>query len=177
MSSCRIWSVLLLSLPLFIFAGHSNAGTETWKIIMPWDGDVTIHSIGEDKMVFLGSFKGIMYAESAKGKLDSAFASCPAKQIINTKTGEGSASGHCEITVGKNSTAYAEWSCKGKVGNCKGKFTITGGRGKLKGATGSSDFVVRSVLNVLAKGVGNGAVIRSGSGIAILNKLTIKTPK
>lgn len=175
MLSNRIRSILIVSFTL-LFSTHAFGASETLKIIMPWDGNGTLHAIGEDKMLFMGEFKGVMYGEDTKGKWDTAFASCPVKQIINTKTGEGSATGYCEITVDQDQTAYAELTCKGKIGHCKGTFTITGGTGKLKGVTGSSDFTVRSVLGVLAKGMGNGSVIRASSGLAFMNKLTINTP-
>jgi hypothetical protein len=175
MLSKQIRSVLVISLFLF-FPTQALAGTETLKVIMPWDGNGTLHSIGEDKMLFMGEMQGIMYVEKAKGEWDSAFASCPVKQIISTKTGESSATGYCEITVDPDKTAYAEITCKGKVGHCTGTITITGGTGKLKGISGSGDFTVRSVLGALAKGMGDGSVIRAGSGLAFMNKLTINTP-
>ena len=176
MLSKRIRSGLLLGLSLLFFSAHSMAATETMKVIMPWDGNGTLYSISENEMIFQGEFEGIMYVEKASGEWDTAFASCPAQQVINLKSGKGSATGYCEITVDQDRTAYAKWNCKGEIGVCKGKFTLTGGTGKLKGVSGSSDFVVRSVLNVLAAGMGDGSVIRAASGIAILEKLTVKKP-
>ena len=48
--------------------------------------------------------------------------------------------------------AFAEWTCEGKVGACKGTFTLTGGTGKYAGVTGSSEMIVRWIINALITG-------------------------
>ena len=131
MLSKRIRSGLLIGFSLLFFSAHSMAATETMKVIMPWDGEGKLHSISENEMIFQGEFQGVMYVEKASGEWDTAFASCPAQQVINLKSGKGSATGYCEITVDQERTAYAKWNCKGEIGVCKGKFTLTGGTGKL----------------------------------------------
>ena len=60
-------------------------------------------------------------------ELDAAFASCPANQHIDIKSGETRGSGYCNITISAEETVFAEWSCSGKIGSCIGTFTLTGG--------------------------------------------------
>ena len=155
-----------------VFLGSAvHAGENTLKVIMPWEGEGSIHLISEETILFSGSFTGIMYAESASGELDTAFAKCPARQKIDTGNRQSSAEGHCNITVSSEDTVYAEWQYKGEPGICKGTFTLTGGTGRFKGVTGSSELVIRSILNQIALCMGDGSVIRSASGLAVLPEL------
>ena len=161
---------LLLAGAVFL-AGAAQAGEKTLNVIMPWDGEGSIHVIAEEKILFSGNFNGIMYAESANGELDTAFAKCPAQQKIDRNSRQASAEGHCNITVSSEDTVFAEWQCKGELGACKGTFTLTGGTGRFKGVTGSSELVIRSILNQIVVGMGDGSVVRSASGLAVLPEL------
>ena len=80
------------------------------------------------------------------------------------------------ITPSAGDVVYAEWTCAGEVGGCKGSFKLTGGSGKFKGVTGSSELLVRSALNVLVAGMSSGSVVRSATGIAMLPDLKYNMP-
>jgi len=146
------------------------------KAIIPWDGEGRVFRIGMDTMLFLGAFEGVMYVETSEGKLDEGFVMCPATQRIDLKTKTTTGSGHCMITASGGDTVFAEWSCSGQVGGCKGTFKLTGGSGQFKGVTGSSKLVVRSPLSVLAGDMASGSMIRVASGIAILPELKYNMP-
>ena len=154
-----------------ILGGTAQAEEKTLNVIMPWEGEGSIHVIGEEKILFSGEFNGIMYAENASGELDTAFAKCPAQQEINATSKQASAEGHCNIVVSAEDTVYAEWKCKGELGACKGSFTLTGGTGRFKGVTGSSDLTIRSVLSQVVIGMGDGSIVRAASGLAVLPEL------
>jgi len=170
----RLRHGLLTGLLVAVISGPALAAEKSVKIIMTWSGDGSIHSISPDRLLFMGEFEGIMYAEKADGELDAAFASCPATQYIDTGSKRTEAKGHCNIAISGEDTVFADWTCEGKLGACKGKFTLTGGTGKFKGVTGSSDLTIRSVLSTVAAGMSSGSVVRSTSGLAILPKLTYK---
>jgi hypothetical protein len=156
--------------------GPSLATEKSLQVIMPWSGDGTIHSIGTHRLLFMGEFEGIMYAENAEGELDAAFASCPATQYIDTDSQQTEAKGYCNIAITGEDTVYAEWNCEGKVGACKGSFILTGGTGRFEGVTGSSELTVRSVLSAVVAGMSSGSVVRAASGLAVLPRLTYKLP-
>jgi hypothetical protein len=168
---------LIIGLILAVIAGGSQASERSVKVMMPWDGEGTIYTIGTDTLLFMGAFEGIMYVEKEQGELDAAFAKCPASQQIKIKDKSTKASGYCQITISPKDSVFAEWSCTGKVGSCTGTFKLTGGTGKFEGITGTSDLVVRSVLSTLVGGMGDGSVVRAASGIAVLPKLTYKLAK
>ena len=174
MKSNRLRLSLLTGLLVAVVSGPALAAEKSIKVIMTWSGEGTIHSISTDRMLFMGEFEGIMYAETAEGELDAAFASCPANQYINIKSKKTEASGYCNIAVSGEDTVFAEWTCEGELGACKGKFTLTGGTGKFEGVTGSSDLTIRSVISSVVAGMSSGSVVRSTAGLAILPKLTYK---
>jgi hypothetical protein len=168
---------LIIGFVLVVIAGGLQASERSVKVMMPWDGEGTIYTIGANTLLFMGAFEGIMYVEKEEGELDAAFAKCPATQHINIKDKSTKASGYCQITISPEDSVFAEWSCTGKVGSCTGTFKLTGGTGKYEGVTGSSDLVVRSVLSTLVGGMGDGSVVRAASGIAVLPNLTYKLAK
>ncbi|UCC55487.1 MAG: hypothetical protein JSU75_08950 [Gammaproteobacteria bacterium] len=176
MKSNRLLLGLLAGFLVATYTGPSLATEKTLQVIMPWSGDGTIHSISTHRLLFMGEFEGIMYAENAEGELDAAFASCPATQYIDTASKKTEAKGYCNIAITGEDTVFAEWTCEGKVGACKGSFILTGGTGKFEGVTGSSEFTVRSVLSTVVAGMSSGSVVRAASGLAILPKLTYTLP-
>ncbi len=172
MNSIRSLFVPPLFLLLIATTVTTQAGEQTIKVTMPWDGEGTVYMIGTGKALFMGAFEGIMYVEKEEGELDAAFANCPATQHIDVETGSSSADGYCNIAVSGEDAVFAKWSCEGKIGTCKGNFELTGGTGRFEGVSGSSQLVVRSVLNALVSGLGDGEVVRTATGIAVLPRLT-----
>jgi hypothetical protein len=161
---------------MLCFSAGAQAEQSSLKAIIPWDGEGRVFRIGMDTMLFLGAFEGIMYVETAEGKLDEGFVVCPVTQKLNLKTKATTGSGNCMITASGGDTVFADWSCSGKVGGCKGDFKLTGGSGQFKGITGSSKLIVRSPLSVLAGDMASGSVVRVASGIAILPELKYNAP-
>ena len=159
---------VLLAMLLFPIAAQAE---QALKAIIPWDGEGRVFLIDTDTMLFLGAFEGIMYIETSEGKLDEAFVMCPGTQRLDLSTKATRGSGHCMITVSGGDTVFAEWSCSGEVGGCKGDFKLTGGSGQFKDIVGASKLVVRSPLNVLAGDMASGSTVRVASGVAILPEL------
>ena len=122
----KFWSGLVLGLVIAGTAGMAHAGEKSVKILMPWDGEGSVYTIGTDKLLFMGEFEGIMYVETSAGELDAAYANCPASQHIDMKGKQSSATGYCTITISSEEVVFAEWNCKGKVGVCEGTLNLTG---------------------------------------------------
>ncbi len=176
MKSKRSWIAFLTGFTLLASSAALQARQETLEIIMPWDGQGTIFHIGVEKRLFMGAFEGIMYIKKDAGELDAAFADCPAVMHIDIKSRATSADGYCVIVASEGDTVYAKWSCKGKVGVCKGTFELTGGTGTLEGITGKSELKIRSVMGPLLLGMADGSTLRAASGLAVFPKLTYRVP-
>jgi hypothetical protein len=162
---------------LLILCSSQLYGEErNMRALMNWEAEGSIHSIGTNQMLFLGAMEGILYVETEKGDLDGAFIECPVSQKVNPESGESTATGYCQITVGPEDVVYAEFDCDGEIGDCKGQFRLVEGSGRFEGVSGGSDIRIRSILGVLVKGMASGSLIRSGEGIALLPNLKVIVP-
>jgi hypothetical protein len=148
----------------------------TVQATIPWDAQGQVFQVSTDRMQFLGALKGIMYVEKSSGEMNEAFVVCPIVQELDLKTGETKATGNCEITASSESVLYATLSCKGKVGQCSGEFTLTDGEGKFAGISGSGKIKVRSPIRALAADLASGSLLRVGSGLAIISDLKYSVP-
>jgi len=167
---------LVLMLVLSGLSASAEAEQTSLKAMIPWEGEGRVFQVAPDELLFLGAFEGIIYVETATGKLDEGFVRCPVSQKITLKTKKTSASGSCMITASSEDTVYAQWTCIGQVGACRGEFKLTGGTGQFKGVTGLSTFIVRSPLHALVAGMSGGNIVRVASGIAVLPELKYEIP-
>ena len=176
MSRNHSWFTFLLGVITLSFSCLTFAEQQTLSATMSWGGQGTVYVVGSDKLLFQGAMAGVFYVEKASGKLNAAFALCPVEFTANKKEKTTSGFGQCEIVGEGGESIFAEYSCSGTAGLCKGTFTITGGTGSLKGAEGASDMIIRSTINALVFGLGSGSEIAVKNGIMILPKLTYTVP-
>lgn len=174
-----IKQILLLPLVALLLLAVSPlraAEQGTVQAIIPWDGEGRVFQIDTRRLQFLGSLEGIMYLENAKGEMNEAFVQCPIMQMLDLESGISEAIGHCEITVSPEDVVYAQMSCKGKVGVCKGKFILIDGEGRFAGISGQGELSVRSPIRALAADLASGALLRVASGLATIQDLKFSTP-
>jgi len=167
-------------LPLFVLCTWSSvtrAESTTVSAVIPWQGQGEVFPIGTDKFQFLGAIEGIMYLERADGEMNEAFVKCPIVQDIDATDQSTSASGNCTIVVSTDDAVFAELSCEGRAGLCRGEFKLTGGTGRFTGISGSGEMIVRSPVHALASDLSGGTVLKISAGILQLPKLNITLPK
>ena len=152
------------------------AETTTISAVIPWQGQGQVFQVGEGKAQFLGSLEGIMYVETAEGEMNEAFVRCPILQDINLEEGTTSATGKCIIVVSPEDTAYAEITCEGAEGICRGEFRFTGGAGSLQGIRGSGEMTARSPVHALASDLSAGVLIQAAAGILQMPELRVELP-
>ncbi|MBW1963139.1 MAG: hypothetical protein JRJ04_16990 [Deltaproteobacteria bacterium] len=162
------FSVFLLAFALlFSSAAPVMAAEETVQIISPWQSSGRVFITGENELKFLGSFEGVMYIQNeARGTFDAAAFTCPVTIELDAKEGKTRILGNFIITSKTGDTVYAKLTADGVIGSSHGKFTITGGTGKLKGITGSGEIFIRTALGSLAVGMQSGAQLEA-LGLAI----------
>jgi hypothetical protein len=161
---------------LCAWSGLTFAASITVSAVIPWQGHGQIFPIGADKLRFLGAIEGIMYVETAEGALNEAFVQCPIVQDIDVTNETTSATGSCTIIVSTEDTVFAELTCSGMQGYCRGEFKLTGGTGRFSGISGSSRMTVRSPVHVLAQDLSDGSVLHIAAGILQLPELKITLP-
>jgi hypothetical protein len=158
---------LTATLILCAWSGLTFAASSTVSAVIPWQGQGQIFPIGADKLRFLGAIEGIMYVETAEGALNEAFVQCPIVQDIDVTS---------ETTSATGNTVFAELTCSGMQGYCRGEFKLTGGTGRFSGISGSSRMTVRSPVHVLAQDLSDGSVLHIAAGILQLPELKITLP-
>jgi hypothetical protein len=161
---------------LCAWSGLTFAASSTVTAVIPWQGQGQIFPIGTDKLRFQGAIEGIMYVETAEGALNEAFVQCPIVQDIDVTSETTSATGNCTIVVSTEDAVFAELTCNGMQGYCRGEFKLTGGTGRFSGISGSSKMTVRSPVHALARDLSDGTVLQIAAGILQLPELTITLP-
>jgi hypothetical protein len=172
----KVFRGLLIIMIISGMAATLEAEEVKLKIRGPWEAAGRVFKVGPELVQFHGIFQGIMYIEGRKGKLDTAVFICPASQDLNATNGQTVTYGRCMISESDADSVYAEFTCKGDMDGCKGKFKITGGEGQFKGIQGSSDMIIRSSLGALAVHLESGAVIHAAKGLAIWPNLVYTLP-
>lgn len=172
----RFYLAPLAAILLLSFSPARAAEQGTVQAIIPWEGEGRVFQVNTSTLQFLGALKGVMYVENSRGEMHEGFVVCPIVQKIDLKTGTTQASGQCEITASADDVLFAELSCKGKAGECVGKFTLTDGAGKFAGVSGAGDLKVRSPMRALISGLGSGALLRVASGLAVIDDLKYSIP-
>jgi hypothetical protein len=172
----KVFRGLLIIMIISGMAATLEAEEVKLKIQGPWEAAGRVFKVGPELAQFHGIFQGIMYIEGRKGKLDTAVFVCPASQDLNAKNGQTIAYGRCMITEADGDTVFGEFTCKGDMEGCQGKFKITGGEGQFKGIKGSSDMVIRSSLGAIAVNLESGAVIHAAEGLAVWPNLVYTLP-
>ena len=172
----KLMKALIVLMIVAAMAAAVQAEEVSLKILAPWEAAGHVFKVGPEKLQFIGTFQGIMYIENAEDELDAALFICPATQEINTVNRETIAHGRCMITEGEEDFVYAEFTCKGVVGACNGKFNITDGEGQFKGIKGSSDMMIRSALGAMAVDLKSGSVVQAAEGLAVWPNLKYTLP-
>lgn len=172
----KLFRGLLIIMLITGMAATLEAEEVKLKINAPWEAAGRVYKVGPELLQFHGTFQGIMYIDDGKGKLDSAVFICPASQDLNATNGQTIAYGRCMVTESGGDIVFAEFTCKGDMDGCQGKFIITGGDGQFKGIKGSSSMIVRSSLGAIAVNLESGAVIHAAEGLAIWPDLVYTLP-
>jgi hypothetical protein len=131
----KVFRGLLIIMIISGMAATLEAEEVKLKIKAPWEAAGRVFKVGPELLQFHGIFQGIMYIDDGKGKLDSAVFICPASQDLNATNGQTVTYGRCMISESDADSVYAEFTCKGDMDGCVGKFKITGGEGHFKGET------------------------------------------
>ena len=174
--SIRETARLLTALVVCTYSATAVAEKSTISAVIPWQAQGQVFQTNAGKAQFLGSLEGIMYAENAEGEMDEAFVRCPIVQEIDLAEGTSSASGKCIIVVSPEDTVFAEITCEGSAGLCRGEFRFTGGAGRFDGIKGKGKLTARSPVHALASDLSAGVSIHAAAGILQMPELTVELP-
>jgi hypothetical protein len=137
------------------------------KFFSTWEAHGNFFAVEPQKLMFQGSFEGMMFTEDGGGVMDGADIVCAVTQEFDLNSDATQAVGKCAIDVGDDGTIYARFECEGQPGMCDGQFTLAGGTGRFAGISGGGNYRSRTQLAELAHNLGSNAVVASAEGIAV----------
>lgn len=149
--------------------------TATINAFSVWQAKAVIAQSGEHKAVLSGVFMGTLFIETNEGPVDAGTIGCPGSVTMELDSGRQKGSGACSFTAHDGARAFGEWSCVGaNMVGCRGEFRLTGGTGRLAGASGSGTILVRGRMHELTK-IGGGMITDNAVGIAVWRDLKVTT--
>jgi hypothetical protein len=139
-----------------------------------WNGNGEIQDLGNGEQVINGMVKGVLisrHKDEGKMTVHSSKLACPVRVVLNKNKDSQVMEGLCTIVAheGKD-VAYAHWKCVGKLKECEGGFTFTGGSGGFNGVSGTTPFQ-SSIVFELQEGRNAQAI-----GYAVWPNLTYTLP-
>jgi hypothetical protein len=137
------------------------------KFFSTWEAHGNFYAVEPKKLLFQGSFEGMMFTEDGGGLMDGAEIVCAVTQEFDLTGNATQAVGKCSIDVSDEDTIYARFDCEGEPGMCDGQFTLVGGTGRFAGISGGGNYRSRTQLAELASHLGGNAVVVSAEGIAV----------
>lgn len=137
------------------------------KFISTWEAHGNFYAVEPNKLLFQGSFEGMMFTEDGGGLMDGADIVCAVSQEFDLTSNATQAVGKCSIDVSDEDTIYARFDCDGQPGMCDGEFTLVGGTGIFANISGGGIYRSRTQLAELAASLGSSAVVGSAEGIAV----------
>jgi hypothetical protein len=137
------------------------------KFFSTWEAHGNFYAVEPQKLLFQGSFEGMMFTEDGGGLMDGADIVCAVTQEFDLTSNTTQAVGKCSIDVSDEDTIYARFDCEGQPGMCDGEFTLVGGTGIFANISGGGNYRSRTQLAELAAKLGSNAVVGSAEGIAV----------
>ena len=150
---------------LAIVASGAWAAEETAKVTASWQAAGRIFEVEADKLLFHGTYAGLLFVEDGAQTFDTATLLCPVSHEIDVKAKQASGSGRCIIVMPDGESVYARFSCSGAVGACAGEFKLVGGTGRYAGISGGGPFRSRTGMAAFAHRLGPGAAISEADGL------------
>ena len=147
----------------------------TVQAFATWQSEGRLFRVGEDKGLFVGGLRGIMFVENGKGELNTAKIVCPAMMEVRFEDAHMTGEGRCIITGVKGNRVFGKWRCAGiALIGCKGVFELTAGTGKFQGVTGGGPIVFRTAIARFARKSSEDNTKSIGLGLAVWPRLTYR---
>ncbi|MGH7006038.1 MAG: hypothetical protein ACREIP_19010 [Alphaproteobacteria bacterium] len=173
----RALAISALTSILLLAGVASSHAAEEGKVqaMAVLQGEGTIVHVGEKESMLVGVLEGVMFIATNKGPLHLAKMACPLRAMVGSDLNQ-SIDGRCLLSDADGNQVYAAFTCKGShMEGCSGEFKLTGGSGKFKGITGSSNFVFRSTTQDLAS-EDVGVMSRKAIGLGVWPELNYRIP-
>lgn len=128
----------------------------------------------EKQFMLVGNIAGPFFIETDEGPVQAGRVACATSARIDQATRTHSATGACTFAAEDGATAWGEWQCTGyELVGCRGTFKLTGGTGRLTGASGEGALIWRPTAHELKKQL-DGNTLDNATGILMWREFKLK---
>lgn len=143
----------------------------------PWKSEGIVMMTSENSAKFMGTLEGVLLFETNQSpELHKLPFMCPSSQRISFANMTMEAEGDCLIGTKGGDVVFANFTCKGPVGACEGKFHLKGGTGKFQGISGGSSLKAKAVAHQIADDESGLFAVKETAGVLVLPDMTFKIP-
>jgi hypothetical protein len=141
-----------------------------------WSGTGSVLPVGPDSHGFAGEMRGMYFIDTGKGAIPAGEIACLGTLVADDRSGAQTGSALCRLTATDGAVAFARFACEGyRLVGCAGRFEITGGEGRMTGATGEGPIVIRRMGTTLT-GDERGRVTESALAIVSWKGFSVSLP-
>ncbi len=138
-----------------------------------WSGSGSVIATSPDTHAFAGEMRGPYFVDAGQGPIPAGEMVCVGILEADQATGKQAGSARCQLIAFDGARAFGGFVCAGyRMVGCAGQFTLTGGDGRLAGATGQGPIVIRRYETALAA-MGDGSVGEVALGVASWKGFTV----
>lgn len=167
---------LLAGVGLGVTAAASAQEPVTVDAFAVLEAEGSVVAVGAAAHVFAGRMDGPYFVDAGEGPVPAGNIACAGMLEADERTGRQTAAGRCRLVAVDGATAFGDFTCEGfRLVGCVGPFTLTGGEGRLAGASGEGTITLRRYATDLTVDA-DGAVREAALGIASWNDLRVTLP-
>lgn len=141
-----------------------------------WSASGAVIAAGPGVHAFAGEMRGPYFIDAGEGPILAGEIACVGALEAEEASGRQTGSARCQLKALDGAVAYGRFTCAGyRLVGCAGDFELTGGEGRLAGATGAGPIVLRRHDTALTVDAG-GQVSEAALGTASWKGFTLKAP-
>lgn len=147
-------------------AAAQQTETVTLDAYSVWSATGAVLGVGPHSHAFAGEMRGPYFIDVGQGAIPAGEIACVGSLLADEETGKQSGEAMCRLMAFDGAVAFAQFACDGyRLVGCVGEFQITGGEGRMAGASGAGSIVLRRYDTTLALDE-SGAVAERALGVA-----------
>jgi hypothetical protein len=132
-----------------------------------WEGAGSIIKTSPDTHVFAGEMRGPYFIDVGQGPVQAGEIACVGMLEADMATGRQTGLARCRLDADDGATSFGRFACEGyRFVGCSGVFELTGGEGRMEGATGRGEILIRRADTTLVASE-NGPVTELALGVAV----------
>jgi hypothetical protein len=132
-----------------------------------WEGSGSVIATGPQTHVFAGEMRGPYFIDVGQGPVHAGEIACVGMLEADMATGRQTGQARCRLDAADGARSFGRFSCEGwRLVGCSGVFELTGGEGRMEGASGRGSILLRRTETALVA-LDEGPVVELSLGVAV----------